>query len=82
MIGCPVRGPRRPDAFDASLDGIEDSGNQINQALGLANLAAADWFEPFSPDQARDAAGGFRHSCLPASPPDPGPHRISRKAAG
>jgi hypothetical protein len=48
--------------FDASLDGIEDSGNQINQALGLANLAAADWFEPFHPDQARDPARGFRHS--------------------
>ncbi|MEU1785044.1 hypothetical protein ABZ553_03930 [Streptomyces sparsogenes] len=48
--------------LDASLDGIEDSGNEINQALGLANLAAADGFEPFSPDQARDPARGFRHS--------------------
>ncbi|MDX3240275.1 hypothetical protein [Streptomyces sp. ME18-1-4] len=48
--------------FDASLDGIEDSGNEINQALGLANLAAADWFKPFRPRQARDPDRGFRHS--------------------
>ncbi|WP_440581259.1 hypothetical protein [Streptomyces sp. PT19] len=47
--------------FDASLDGIEDGGNDINHALGLANLAAADWFEPFRPDQARDPDRGFRH---------------------
>ncbi|BCL18173.1 hypothetical protein ACPCBX_25200 [Streptomyces tuirus] len=48
--------------FDASLDGIEDTGNEINQALGLANLAAADWFVPFRPSQARDPDRGFRHS--------------------
>ncbi|MFG3007415.1 hypothetical protein [Streptomyces calvus] len=48
--------------FDASLDGIEDRGNEINQALGLANLAAADWFKPFRPRQARDPDRGFRHS--------------------
>ncbi|MFI7296919.1 hypothetical protein [Streptomyces sp. NPDC050121] len=48
--------------FDASLDGIEDSGNEINQALGLANLGAADWFVPFRPSQARDPDRGFRHS--------------------
>lgn len=47
--------------FDASLDGIEDSGNEINQSLGLANLAAADWFVPFRPGQARDPDRGFRH---------------------
>ncbi|MER6330537.1 hypothetical protein ABT298_14675 [Streptomyces sp. NPDC001034] len=47
--------------FDASLDGIEDSGNEVNQALGLANLAAADWFVPFRPSQARDPDRGFRH---------------------
>ncbi|WP_030382665.1 MULTISPECIES: hypothetical protein [unclassified Streptomyces] len=48
--------------FDASLDGIEDSGNEINQALGLANLAAAEWFVPFRTDQARGPDRGFRHS--------------------
>ncbi|MEV7144665.1 hypothetical protein [Streptomyces tauricus] len=47
--------------FDASLDGIEDSGNEINQALGMANLAAAQWFAPFRPTQVRDPARGFRH---------------------
>ncbi|KUL48984.1 hypothetical protein ADL30_34515 [Streptomyces sp. NRRL S-1521] len=48
--------------FDASVDGVEDRGNEINQALGLANLAAADWFKPFRPRQARDRDRGFRHS--------------------
>ncbi|WP_405763983.1 hypothetical protein OHU34_43395 [Streptomyces sp. NBC_00080] len=48
--------------FDASLDGIEDSGNEINQALGLANLAAAQWFVPFRPSQARDPDRGFGRS--------------------
>ncbi|MGW7284020.1 hypothetical protein ACWGH4_00750 [Streptomyces sp. NPDC054847] len=48
--------------FDASLVGIEDSGNEINQALGLANLAAAEWFVPFRPGKARDPDRGFRHS--------------------
>ncbi|MGC0407301.1 hypothetical protein RKD31_000544 [Streptomyces sp. SAI-163] len=48
--------------FDASLDGIEDSGNEINQALGLASLAAAEWFVPFRPGQARDPDRGFRRS--------------------
>ncbi|MFE1781256.1 hypothetical protein ACFW9F_01345 [Streptomyces sp. NPDC059506] len=47
--------------FNAALDGIEDSGNEINQALGLANLAPADWFSPFRPGQARDPGRGFRH---------------------
>lgn len=38
--------------FDASLDGIEDSGNDVSQAMGMDNLAAADWFEPFDPQEA------------------------------
>ncbi|MER6452776.1 hypothetical protein ABT270_09125 [Streptomyces sp900105245] len=48
--------------FDASLDGIEDSANEINQALGLANLAPADWFSPFRPGQARDPDRGFHRT--------------------
>ncbi|MFI1226165.1 MULTISPECIES: hypothetical protein [unclassified Streptomyces] len=48
--------------FDASLDGIEDSGNDINQAMGMANLASADWFEPFDPEESREPGRGFRHS--------------------
>ncbi|MFJ6861734.1 hypothetical protein [Streptomyces werraensis] len=44
--------------FDASLDG---SGSEINQALGLANLATTDWFSPFRPGRARDPGRGFHH---------------------
>lgn len=47
--------------FDASLDGIEDSGNDVNQAMGMDNLAAADWFEPFGPQEGRESSRGFRH---------------------
>ncbi|MEU5298635.1 hypothetical protein [Streptomyces umbrinus] len=46
--------------FDNSLDGIEDSDSQVNQALGMVNLAAQDWFDPFAPGQARDPNRGFR----------------------
>lgn len=46
--------------FDAALDGIEDSSSDVNQALGIVNLAPLDWFTPFSPDLARDADRGFR----------------------
>ncbi|MEU1710900.1 hypothetical protein ABZ478_37335 [Streptomyces sp. NPDC005706] len=48
--------------FDASLDGIEDSGNEINQALGLANLAAGDWLVPFRPGQFGPSLGSPRVS--------------------
>ncbi|MFI6279704.1 hypothetical protein [Streptomyces sp. NPDC050988] len=37
--------------FDDSLDGIEDGGNNVNQALGMVNLAPLDWFTPFDPEQ-------------------------------
>jgi hypothetical protein len=47
--------------FDNSLDGIEDSNSQVNQALGMVNLAPQDWFDPFDPEQARDPNRGFRH---------------------
>ncbi|WP_420167202.1 hypothetical protein [Streptomyces violaceoruber] len=47
--------------FDSSLDGIEDSGNDVNQAMGMTNLAAAAWFVPFDPEQGREAGRGFRH---------------------
>ncbi|MFC5724159.1 hypothetical protein ACFP1Z_28730 [Streptomyces gamaensis] len=45
--------------FDAALDGIEDSGSDVNQALGMVNLAPLDWFTPFGP--ARDPDRGFRN---------------------
>lgn len=47
--------------FDQSLDGIEDSGNEANQALGMVNLAPAHWFTAFDTDFARDPGRGFRN---------------------
>ncbi|WP_233414885.1 hypothetical protein [Streptomyces sp. N35] len=47
--------------FDARLDGLEDKGSDIHQALGMVNLAADEWFEPFRTDGARDPDRGFRH---------------------
>ncbi|MFB7375819.1 hypothetical protein ACFC6U_03215 [Kitasatospora purpeofusca] len=47
--------------FDSSMDGIDAPGDQVNQALGMVNLSPGDWFAPFDPDAARDAARGFRH---------------------
>jgi hypothetical protein len=46
--------------FDARLDGLEDPDSGISQALGMVNLDTDDWFEPFSPDSARDPDRGFR----------------------
>ncbi len=46
--------------FDNSLDGIEDSDSHVNQALGMINLAAQDWFDPFDPEQTRNPNRGFR----------------------
>ncbi|MEV4192787.1 hypothetical protein [Streptomyces toxytricini] len=46
--------------FDAQLDGMEDQHGGIHQAMGLANLAANEWFEPFRKDHARDPDRGFR----------------------
>jgi hypothetical protein len=65
-IGNPVRsavGKQDHDVlmlFDNSLDGIEDSDSQVIQALGMVNLAAQDWFDPFDPEQARDPDRSFR----------------------
>ena len=47
--------------FDDALDGIEDSGSDVNQALGMVNMAPLDWFSPFDDDRARDPDRGFRH---------------------
>lgn len=46
--------------FDPALDGVEDRSSEVNQALGMVNLAAHDWFTPFDPDLARDPDRGFR----------------------
>ncbi|MGW1758705.1 hypothetical protein [Streptomyces mirabilis] len=34
-----------------SLDGVEDSGSDVNQALGMVNLAPLDWFTSFDPNR-------------------------------
>ncbi|MFD3761978.1 hypothetical protein [Streptomyces sp. NPDC058622] len=47
--------------FDAKLDGMEDPNSEVHQALGMVNLAANEWFEPFRTDEARDPGRGFRH---------------------
>ncbi|MFE9313452.1 hypothetical protein ACFYM5_38845 [Streptomyces sp. NPDC006706] len=46
---------------DHSLDRIEDAGGDINQSVGVINLASHDWFAVFDPEQARDPARGFCH---------------------
>ncbi|MFD7861408.1 hypothetical protein [Streptomyces sp. NPDC059783] len=46
--------------FDAQLDGMEAPDSDIRQAMGMVNLAADEWFEPFSADNARDPDRGFR----------------------
>ncbi|MEV7157263.1 hypothetical protein AB0N77_21990 [Streptomyces misionensis] len=46
--------------FDAQLDGMEDPDSGIHQAMGMVNLAADEWFEPFRTDNARDPGRGFR----------------------
>ncbi|MFE0773332.1 hypothetical protein [Streptomyces sp. NPDC058861] len=46
--------------FDAQLDGMEDPDSEVHQTMGMVNLAADEWFEPFSPDHARDPDRGFR----------------------
>ncbi|MEU6395350.1 hypothetical protein, partial [Streptomyces sp. NPDC046939] len=47
--------------FDAQLDGVDDLEGEIHQTLGLVNLAADEWFEPFRADGARDPHRASRH---------------------
>jgi hypothetical protein len=47
--------------FDHSFDGMEQPDNEIQQSLGMINLAPHDWFAAFDPDQARDPDRGSRH---------------------
>ncbi|MFD5615117.1 hypothetical protein [Kitasatospora sp. NPDC127060] len=48
--------------YDASMDGIDDPDNPVNQMLGMVNLGLSDWFTPFDPDAGRDPARGFRYA--------------------
>ncbi|WP_331725866.1 hypothetical protein [Streptomyces sp. NBC_00470] len=47
--------------FDARLDGMEDKESEVHQAMGMVNLAADEWFEPFHADEPRDPNRGFRN---------------------
>lgn len=46
--------------YDASLDGFEDPGNDLNQEYGMGDLRPAAWFRFFAHLEPRDPARGFR----------------------
>ncbi len=46
--------------YEPWSQGIEDSDSIAHQFLGIANLEAADWFEPFYRGSGRDPDRGFR----------------------
>ncbi|MCL7423924.1 hypothetical protein [Streptomyces sp. YS415] len=46
--------------YEPWSQGIEDSDHHLNQMMGMANLEAAYWFEPFYEDRARDPDRAFR----------------------
>ena len=45
--------------YDASLDGIEDPGNDANEYLRMGDLRPSSWFEYFSNVQPRDPSRGI-----------------------
>lgn len=53
--------------YEPWSQGIESSDHHVNQFMGIANLEAEDWFEPFYGDSDRDPNRGLRQ--LPAVPP-------------
>lgn len=48
------------DLFDASLDGIEDPGDELNQNAGIGDYRPQSWFVPFDNMSARDPRRPFR----------------------
>ncbi|MFF8438821.1 tetratricopeptide repeat protein [Streptomyces bacillaris] len=46
--------------YEPWSQGIEDPDHSIGQFLGVANLGAEDWFQPFREEQTRDPERGFR----------------------
>ncbi|MFJ4598437.1 tetratricopeptide repeat protein [Streptomyces griseoluteus] len=46
--------------YEPWSQGIEDPDSFLNQQMGIANLEAPDWFEPFRRDNARAEDRGFR----------------------
>ncbi|MEW2259747.1 hypothetical protein ACFY64_34830 [Streptomyces collinus] len=46
--------------FDPKLGGIADPEDLANQSMGVGDLRAAAWFEPFGSHSVRDPGRGFR----------------------
>ncbi|MEU3408339.1 hypothetical protein ABZ766_30915 [Streptomyces sp. NPDC006670] len=46
--------------YSARFDGVEDPDDETNLRLGIGDLRAAAWFEPFLNVPARDPHRGFR----------------------
>ncbi|MFE2058824.1 hypothetical protein [Streptomyces sp. NPDC059446] len=46
--------------YNARFDGIEDPDSETNQHMGIGDLRAAAWFEPFLNVEARNPHRGFR----------------------
>jgi hypothetical protein len=46
--------------YDASLDGFEDPGGDVNREYGVGDLRAVAWFKPFAHLDPRDPSRGFR----------------------
>ncbi|RRO17036.1 hypothetical protein EIL87_12235 [Saccharopolyspora rhizosphaerae] len=48
------------ELFDASLDGIEDPDDELNQTTGIGDYRPQAWFEPFNNMTPRDRRRPFR----------------------
>ncbi|PKV85089.1 hypothetical protein BX283_2624 [Streptomyces sp. TLI_146] len=46
--------------YEPWAQGIEEPDNPIHRHLGIANLEADDWFDPFRENETRDPERGFR----------------------
>ncbi|MFF2546214.1 hypothetical protein ACFVUY_27090 [Kitasatospora sp. NPDC058063] len=46
--------------YSSRFDGIEDPDGDANRQLGVGDLRAQAWFEPFGNVEARDPHRGFR----------------------
>ncbi|MFE7194353.1 hypothetical protein [Kitasatospora sp. NPDC057541] len=46
--------------YDARFDGIEDPDGETNRQIGMGDLRAEAWFDPFGDVQTRDPHRGFR----------------------
>jgi hypothetical protein len=46
--------------YDASMDGFEDPGDDLNREYGVGDLRPVAWFKPFAHLEPRDPDRGFR----------------------